>query len=93
MAPDTLDPTLYRKIFAMEIRSGLDGTSVKGGFGNQKKSRRRVLQEQGLDESDGAAALTFSLEVTEHTSRGISIKTVFDNPGAVSALAEDEFNF
>jgi len=95
VAPDTLDPTLYRKIFAMDIASGLDGTKIKGGFGQQKKgeARRRMLAEQGLDESDGAAALSFRLEVTEHTSRGVKLRTVFDNPSAVSALAEDQFNF
>ena len=82
VAPDTLDPTLYTKIFAMDISSGLDGTNIKGGFGKQKtgEERRRMLAEQGLDESDGAAALSFRLEVTEHTARGIKIKTVFDNP-------------
>ena len=91
VAPDTLDPSLYRKIFAMDVTSGLDGTSVKGDFGNPKN--RRALQEKGLDEGDAAAALTFRLEVTEHTARGIKIKTIFDQPEAVSALAEDQFNF
>jgi hypothetical protein len=37
--------------------------------------------------------LTFRLEVTEHTSRGIKIQTVFDNPASVSALSEDQFTF
>lgn len=45
VAPEILDQSLYRKVFGMEIESGLDGTSVSGGFGNQKKSRSRLLAE------------------------------------------------
>jgi hypothetical protein len=89
VAPDTLDPSLYPKIFSMKVESGLDGTSVKGDFENQSKSRRL----EGLDENDAAAALTFALEVTEHTARGIKIKAVFDNPAAVSALSKDKISF
>jgi hypothetical protein len=49
----------------------------------------RHLGEAGTE----AQALAFSLVVTEHTSRGIAIQTVFDNPGAVSALGNDKMTF
>ena len=96
VAPDTLlKPELYGRIFAMDITSGLDGTTIKGRFGEKKvgEARRRMLAEQGLDENDAAALLSFRIEVTEHTARKVKLKAVFDNPSAVSALAEDEFSF
>ena len=52
-----------------------------------------MLAEQGLDETDGAAALSFRLEVTKHDARGVALRTVFDNPSAVSSISEDVFNF
>jgi len=77
--PETVDQELYNSVLEVSIASGLDDTVTYGRFGSQPDGRR--LQE-GEGDANG-----FLVYVTEHTSRELNMKTVFDDPSSVSSLA------
>lgn len=78
--PSTIDQDIYGSLFDVSIESGLDETVLYGRFGRQ--SNRRQLAEGEVDNG-------FLIYITEHSIRGITMKTVFDNPEDVSSISMD----
>lgn len=78
--PQEIDQKVYDDVFEVSITSALDGSISYGRFGN--KTEERMLEE-------AADNLSFTVEVTEHSSKKIQMKTWFDDPSSVSSLSSD----
>lgn len=86
-----IDQDLYQQIFNVRIISAMDYTIVDGKFKQDQKTKRKLFENESLDEeielTQTEKDLQFGVQITKHVPKEIMFKINLKNPALVSSSA------